>query len=101
MNRPRYHLELEPVAGNYLAPPEKRLARLLKAMLRAYGWRCTRCVPLAPANEEQAPTSGGPAMSRRARATAHLRGGSQTSKAGRAEQGSNVAFPFRDWHQKF
>lgn len=55
MNRPRYHLELEPVPGNYLAPPERRLARLLKAMLRAYGWRCVSCRPVAPANEEQAP----------------------------------------------
>jgi hypothetical protein len=49
MNHPRYHLELEPVASDrYQAPPEKRLARLLKCMLRAYGWRCTACRPVAP-----------------------------------------------------
>jgi hypothetical protein len=31
-------LTLTPAPGNYQAPPEKRLARLLKTMLRAYGW---------------------------------------------------------------
>ena len=53
--RPRYYLELEPVPGNYLAPPEKRLARLLKTMLRAYGWRCNACRPVSPAVETPPP----------------------------------------------
>jgi hypothetical protein len=54
-HRPRYSLELEPVPGNYLAPPEKRLARLLKTMLRAYGWRCNACHPVSPAVETPPP----------------------------------------------
>jgi hypothetical protein len=54
-HRPRYFLELEPVPGNYLAPPEKRLARLLKTMLRAYGWRCNACRPVSPAVETPPP----------------------------------------------
>jgi len=41
-------LHLTPAPGNWQAPPEKRLARLLKAMLRSWGWRCTRCQPAAP-----------------------------------------------------
>jgi hypothetical protein len=46
MNPPRYHLELEPVnSSRWSAPAERRLARLLKAMLRGYGWRCVRCQP--------------------------------------------------------
>ena len=53
MNKPRYRIELEPASGNYLAPPEKRLARLLKAMLRGYGWRCVACKPVAPAAQGQ------------------------------------------------
>lgn len=51
-------LHLTPVPGNYLAPPEKRLARLLKAMLRAYGWRCTACRPVAPTDAGQANQQG-------------------------------------------
>ena len=43
-------LHLTPAPGNYQAPPEKRLARLLKCMLRAYGWRCVACRPVTPAN---------------------------------------------------
>jgi hypothetical protein len=33
-------LHLRPAPGNWQAPPDRRLARLLKCMLRAYGWRC-------------------------------------------------------------
>jgi hypothetical protein len=41
-------LHLTPAPGNYQAPPEKRLARLLKCMLRGYGWRCVGCRPVDP-----------------------------------------------------
>jgi hypothetical protein len=51
-------LTLTPAPGNYQAPPIVRLKRLLKTMLRAYGWRCTRCQPVAPAEKEQ-PTLAG------------------------------------------
>jgi hypothetical protein len=30
---------ITPAAGDWTAPPERRLARLLKVMLRAFGWR--------------------------------------------------------------
>jgi hypothetical protein len=33
-------LTLRPSPGCWASPPMKRLALLLKAMLRAYGWRC-------------------------------------------------------------
>lgn len=33
-------ITLRPEAGHWQAPPMRRLARLLKGMLRAYGWRC-------------------------------------------------------------
>jgi hypothetical protein len=57
MNAPRYCLELEPVqSSRYLAPPEKRLARLLKSMLRAFGWRCVSCRPAAPKDKVHGPT---------------------------------------------
>lgn len=39
-DRPRYTLEIEAQPGD--VPPEHRLRRLLKSMLRAYGMRCTR-----------------------------------------------------------
>jgi len=42
-------LHVTPTPGNHLAPPMRRLARLLKAMLRGYGWRCVQCRPVAPA----------------------------------------------------
>lgn len=45
-------LHLVPAAGNYLAPPEKRLARLLKAMKRGYGWRCVACRPVPETKPE-------------------------------------------------
>lgn len=38
----RVELVLESVDAGFLAPPIKRLARLLKAMLRGYGFRCVR-----------------------------------------------------------
>lgn len=40
-SKPRpYVVTLEPVTGPFWAPPHRRLARLLKAMLRGYGFRC-------------------------------------------------------------
>jgi hypothetical protein len=43
-------IHLVPASGNWEAPPEKRLARFLKSALRAYGWRCVACRPVAPAD---------------------------------------------------
>lgn len=40
-----YILQLRPTPGNWPAPPEKRLARLLKCALRSFGWRCVVCRP--------------------------------------------------------
>lgn len=45
-------LVLRPVPGNWQAPPEKRLARLLKYALRATGLRCVRCEPARPVAAE-------------------------------------------------
>jgi hypothetical protein len=42
-HQPTIVLHVRPAPGNWQAPPEKRLARLLKAMLRGYGWRCIAC----------------------------------------------------------
>jgi len=33
-------ITLTPAPGRWPAPPMRRLARLLKAMLRGYGWKC-------------------------------------------------------------
>ncbi len=38
-------LHLRPEPGDWPAPHEKRLARLLKCALRAYGWRCVGVHP--------------------------------------------------------
>jgi hypothetical protein len=40
MDAERVILTLRPEAGSWQAPPMRRLARLLKVMLRGYGWRC-------------------------------------------------------------
>ena len=53
-------LHLTPAPGNWQAPADRRLARLLKAMKRGYGWRCVACRPVAPADAGQAPTEGRP-----------------------------------------
>lgn len=53
-----YLLRLRASPGNWLAPVERRLARLLKAMLRGYGFRCIDCRPThsqEPANERAKP----------------------------------------------
>lgn len=39
-------LTLRPAPGKWPSTPEKRLARLLKTMLRSFGWRCTSAQPL-------------------------------------------------------
>jgi hypothetical protein len=39
-------LTLRSEPGNWQSPPVKRLAILLKAMLRGYGWRCESAVEL-------------------------------------------------------
>lgn len=44
---------LHPLAGNWPAPPEERLARLIKCALRAFGQRCIRCEPAPAAREEE------------------------------------------------
>jgi hypothetical protein len=41
-------VHLRPLAGNYQAPPDKRLARLLKCALRAFGFRCESCREVEP-----------------------------------------------------
>jgi hypothetical protein len=48
-------LHLTPAAGSWQAPPEKRLARLLETIVRAYGWRCVGCWPVAPAPAPSVP----------------------------------------------
>lgn len=44
----RYLVELTPVGGSPWqgVPPDERLRRLLKAMLRSYGMRCTSVRPV-------------------------------------------------------
>ena len=54
MNRTRYHLELEPIPGNWRTPPLLRLRAALKRLLRNYGLRCVACRPAAPP-EQPAP----------------------------------------------
>lgn len=46
MNKPRYHLELEPVPGNWRTPPLQRLRAALKCLLRAFGLRAIVCRPV-------------------------------------------------------
>ena len=48
-------LHVRPAPGHWQAPPMRRLARLLKAMLRGYGWRCVTCRPADEANRDQTP----------------------------------------------
>lgn len=50
-------LILVPAPGNWPAPPDRRLARALKALGRQYGWRCVDMrgeLPEEPANNEWA-----------------------------------------------
>jgi hypothetical protein len=43
--QPAFILELRAIPGPWLAPPEQRLKGLLKAALRAFGFRCEVCRP--------------------------------------------------------
>ena len=45
-------LRLRPVEYGHRNTPERRLARLLKACLRGYGWRCVDCRELPPERKE-------------------------------------------------
>jgi len=50
--QPTFALTLRAEPGNWQAPPVRRLARFLKAALRAYGLRCTDCREVqAPAHD--------------------------------------------------
>jgi hypothetical protein len=53
--RQRFTLTLVDAAPDALAPPERRLARLLKCLLRYYGFRCERAVEVTTHAEEEAP----------------------------------------------
>ena len=44
-------LIIRPEPGNYQSPPIKRLALLLKTMLRGFGWRCVECSPVTTTDE--------------------------------------------------
>ena len=57
-DRPVYILELQALPSGFQAPPEKRLARLLKCMLRGYGFRCISARP-APPDTGKATQAGG------------------------------------------
>ena len=52
----RVVLVIEPAAGYEGAPPDVRLRRLLKAMLRGYGWRCRSIGDREPEREEPSGT---------------------------------------------
>ena len=45
-------LRLRDTPGNHQNRAERRLARLLKACLRGYGWRCVDCRELPPERKE-------------------------------------------------
>jgi len=49
-------LTLVPVTGpDWLASPERRLAKLLKLMLRSFGWRCVEFRPAGRSDVPDAP----------------------------------------------
>jgi hypothetical protein len=50
-----YLLKIRSASGHWTAPPTKRLARLLKAMLRGYGFQCLSCEPLEPKEGKPVP----------------------------------------------
>jgi len=69
LERVEFEITLRPIPGNWRTPPLLRLRALLKAALRAYGFRATVCRPVAP-TPVAAPDAGegtgmGGAMNRR------------------------------------
>ena len=58
MTRERYHLELEPAAGNWRTLPLLRLRASLKAALRAYGFKCTSAAEHPTPHKAKPPTPG-------------------------------------------
>lgn len=52
--QPDYHLTLRPMAGNYQSPEHRRLACLLKALGRRWGFKCIRIQPLPAGHAESA-----------------------------------------------
>jgi hypothetical protein len=48
--RPRYRLDIVDVAAPGDAPPSTRLKRLLKSLLRRWGFRCLLAVEVKPAD---------------------------------------------------
>lgn len=51
---PVYTIRIEPSPGFDRRHETRRLARLLKAALRTYGFRCVSVLPDPPAQEERA-----------------------------------------------
>jgi hypothetical protein len=47
-----YELRLRPVPGTYNAPEVRRLARILKSLLRTYGYQCIAAREIASDNAE-------------------------------------------------
>lgn len=43
-------LTIRPLYGGFQAPPWRRLARLVKAMKRGYGWQLLNITPAKPAS---------------------------------------------------
>lgn len=48
----RFLLEIEPVPGNWSAPPVQRLKGVLKRLLRSYGFRCVSAREITSGNEK-------------------------------------------------
>ena len=55
--KPIYYLELEPVSGNWLMPPEARLKALLKRALRTHGFKCVTVSTQKPIESHAAPAA--------------------------------------------
>lgn len=64
-SRCAYALVLRPEPGNWRTPPVLRLRGLLKAALRAFGFRCTKCRAIpepdsSPEAPQEQPLAAGP-----------------------------------------
>ena len=53
----QYHLELEPIPGNWKVEPVLRLRAALKRLKRNYGLRCVACRPVTPSPADKASTN--------------------------------------------